>query len=84
MPLFEYYCEECDYSFEKLISASDVVNYIEKYNCERCGHAALRDMSANKIGMHFSWVGYSNPSEPSKGLKDGYNFRKKKPSIRVP
>jgi len=47
MPLFEYRCPKCGYSFEKLILKkqtikSDSTRFSEKLKCPKCGNSNLK------------------------------------------
>lgn len=54
MPLYEYYCQPCDYAFEALIrSAADVAR------CPRCGCNEV----AKQLSVPAAHVGRSQSSE---------------------
>jgi len=46
MPIYEYYCLSCDYTFELLTSLSEST---KKKPCPECGHKAPRTVSAFAI-----------------------------------
>ena len=47
MPIFEFYCQDCDKTFEKLLKAP-----AKQASCPSCGRQAQRVVSTPFVGSH--------------------------------
>ena len=48
MPIFEFYCNNCGYVFDRLVKDRDV----EGEECEECGHIARKILSCPNFRVH--------------------------------
>jgi len=51
MPIYEYKCEKCEHSFEKLVFSSDS----EQVACPKCG-----DKQVKRLLSHTNFIGNSS------------------------
>ena len=70
MPVYAYNCEHCDLNFEKYFSSISLADpYIDAYECEKCGKAAIRLFESPPVCRMIAAGGkplYSSPGNPDK------------------
>jgi len=49
MPIYEYYCEKCNYLFEQLLNSSEKEEYKDGYPCPQCGKIATKLISKSNF-----------------------------------
>ncbi|MCF8068057.1 MAG: zinc ribbon domain-containing protein [Desulfobacterales bacterium] len=60
MPIYEYKCEKCDHSFEKLIFGNDK----EKIECPECGSNRVKKQMSSGSFMSTPSVGSCSAGAP--------------------
>lgn len=64
MPIYEYKCEKCDHSFEKLVFVSDDEDVV----CPMCGTGQVK-----RILSSTSFIGISGGNSCSAGAPQGFS-----------